>query len=523
MPVNWYDTLAEVPNVPGVAIVDAGSTRTVLTATTKRVAVLLVNGYGPRGTKYLPVSAQDVLQTFWPFGPDAGGAFLAFGGLKWPGLKVTRLSAASGQVKGTVTIQDGQGSPANSVVITARDFGVDATRVSAIITANADDATKRDLRLLATYTDQDGVTRNGYDVTYPAFQASNGTVTDPGDRYFTVTKASGATHAAAAGTYPIASGANGTVSDAELTAALSLYNGDTDVETIVVLGVPSGDVADFNAALTTWATSTDRAGRVAVLCTPTGIELTDAITNAGTWASKGLRYLWPRVTKRCTYGCNGLTVSVSGDTDGAGVYASVLQRLSPWESPFGSTWADTRSVSGYSDVESGLTVPDVSGLEAASAAGVMVWRIDTDYGGLVPHDDLTTGLDASGIPVRGFAARYTDFLGTQLARIAKPFISKPLDIDLATPALGAYSRQLYGAFTAFLRTQTSDGHLIAGLNSDGTASPAFSVDMFSYQTADNLAQGKSIIGINARITPNLRVLVLFQNIGTTVDITATVV
>jgi hypothetical protein len=152
------------------------------------------------------------------------------------------------------------------------------------------------------------------------------------------------------------------------------------------------------------------------------------------------------------------------------------------------------------------------------AAGINGWYKSRSFNVFLPFCGVTTFLDASGLPVRDHEERYYHYVTSALARAAEARAGQPLDVDLANERLGPSSGVLIDAFTAFFQDELNTGRIIAGLNTNGTSSPAFQIDAFSEATSGNLAAGRHDIVVAYRQTPNTERIVLRVTAGTSVNI-----
>ena len=512
-PVNTISNVTDIPvGGVGVYILDAGPTRSIRGNLSQTVGYVITAEWGPAEVWYEPLSANDLVERHWPFGPTGG--FYGISNLPKVRAKFWRVLGTS-PVKSTKTFQDGAGSPADSLEVTAKYYGTDGDKIKITITANADDSDARDVRV---YMQDPATGVIAHDETYVALQADDGTVTDPGDPYVTFTKASGATLAAAvAAGVSLAGGSSGTIAATDFadafTAAGSPVNG---IDILCPVEPASSILAATNAALYTFATSAAGRNILCYGCSPASEAAGTALTTVASYRSVYLNfyYPWRRVQRRVFYSYRGTATSVTQTLCGGPLLAAMRAKLVPGDAAMMSTVAEWNS--SVVGLDTGATDVDESGYATLAAAGITAWYYNDEFG-YVPYNDVCTYL-VNSVPIAGDLKPYKVYASDAIAQYMAGFLGKPLDLDLGTETLGPVTRAQIGAIRKFLKAETTAGRIIGGQNSDGSTSPAWSVDPFSLATSDNLADGRWDVSIQARKTPRQRQNVLYTQIDLSVDI-----
>lgn len=456
---------------------------------------------------------SELVSTFFPFGWSSEAltevANLPWGPLKFWNVRGTSAAAAA------VTLDDG--AAGDSLTITAKKTGSNGNRIKYAITANAGVSTSRDARIYVE--GPDGTIM--WDETYLAVQVSNGDVTDPGDPWVTFSKASGATDEAAVASGTLSGGSNGTIAATDYRQAMDAAGGDAGIDILVCIGVSDALADGVRATMMTWAaTSAAEAVSTAVLPTPAATSVATAITEIASYRHRKLRAVYPRVRRTSTYSYRGYTRTATETMDGAATLACIIQNATPLKAAFQAAANEVAeaALTPILAMEAGYTGLTTSEHNSLMAAGVNGWYKSKSFNKFLPFCGVTTYLDSSGIPVRDHEERYYHYVTAALARAAEARAGQPLDVDLANERLGPSSGVLIDAFNAFFQGELTAGRIIAGLNTNGTASPAFQVDPFSEATSGNLGDGRHDVVVAYRQTPNTERVVLRVTAGTSVNI-----
>jgi hypothetical protein len=456
---------------------------------------------------------SELVSTFAPFGWTASAIAEAFN-LPWGPLKFWNVRGTS-PVAAAVTLDDG--ASADSLTITAKRTGTNGNRIKYAVTANGTTSTSRDVRIYVE--GPDGTIM--WDETYLAVQVSNGDVTDPGDPWVTMSKASGATDEAAVASGTLSGGTEGTIAAADYRQAMDAAGGDAGIDILVCLGVPDALIDGVRATMATWAaTSAAEPVAVAILPTPEATAVATAITEIASYRHRKLRACYPRIRRTFTYSYRGYTSTATSGMDGAAILACIIQNATPLKAAFQAA-ADEVAPAALAPIlamETGYAGLTTSEHNSLMAAGINGWYKSKSFNKFLPFCGVTTYLDSSGLPVRDHEERYYHYVTAALARAAEARAGQPLDVDLANERLGPSSGALIDAFTAFFQGELAAGRVIAGLNSNGTTSPAFQIDAFSEATSGNLAAGRHDVVVAYRQTPNTERVVLRVTAGTSVNI-----
>lgn len=487
----------------GVFVLDQGSPRTTTRGARQYAAIVGVFGWGDAGAVYTPTDPAGALDAYWPFGPDNGTAYAEVTGLNWGPRRYVNVRH-SGAVAATVTAD-------SKLKATATKAGASGNNLRFDVIVNATTATSRDVIVYGIVNGNET-----YRKRYYAIQTSDATVTDPGDPWITFSKASGAIAPAAASTgNALISGTNGSVDAADFTAALELLNADDTIGTIALVGVPDAIVDAVDLAAKVWAATDGAIGKTVVLATEPGIDAADAITAVADIRSQRVRKGWPCVRKFITYSYNGMTLSATQTVSPGTLLACSLQRNDPWVmvaltkmQPFNAA---------YIGLETAYANTTASALASLAAAGVTPLTLISGVG-VVAYNDVTTALGTNGLPIDGARRRYTDFVISDLTTVSLPYLTEPLDVVLSPRSLGPSWGSFRGALVAIMEREREANHIIAGTNDDNTASPAYAVDMFSGNTAPDLANGRGAAIVAFRITPNTKQIVLKVQSGTSINI-----
>lgn len=480
--------------------------RTALT-----VGIIGAMPWGTAETWVEPDSMSDLIESFAPFG--YAESLTDALGLPWGGLKLWNVRGTTPGA-GQVTLDDA--TTADSLTIIAKYDGADGNRIKYAVTANASVATSRDVRIYVEAPDGTIV----HDETYLAVQVSSGAVTDPGDPFVDMEAASGASAPAAAASGTLSGGSNGTIAAADYTAAITAaLASDSGIDILVCVGVDTSLITSLRAAIYAMAADIHAAGKVCILPTPAAESRSTAITNIASYRHRALRACYPRVIRSFTYAHRGYSVASTATVDGAATLANIIQKVGPTAAAFQAAAANgapgaTQSIIG---LESGYSTITRANADSLMAAGINPWWKSSAYGVYVPFCGVTTYL-LSSVPVRDHEERYYQYISSAIGRVAEAFIGNPLDVDLANRRLGSNTAALRASIVAFLQEETAAGRMVAGINADGSSSPAFLFDSFGSATPTNLANGRWDIVVAYRQTPNAELMVIRFNAGTSVNI-----
>ena len=509
--VQYVSSEASVRGV-GVFILRNPSIRPIRASGPLKVGIAGVFPWGTAGSTagwVTPDNDKAIPATWWPTGPDDAWAEIA--GLPFGQVALYKVehSDAAAAAK---TIQDGGGSPADSLVATAKKKGTGGNDIQVTVSSGTGGA-----KSVRVFIEADDGTVM-YDESYANIQASNGTVTDPGDAFVTFSKAVGASAAAANGTYALTGGTSGTLAASDFRAAFNAAGGpNSDIDVLVAVGVPSGILSAVNVQGKQWADANP--DKLFVCTTPAATAKADAITAAASLLSRGVRSLWPRLKRTTAYSYAGYSATSTADVSAAPVYACLLQHVDTGDAAMMSVaWEKgARVLSTVVGLETGYDSLDLSGYADLAEAGVVGW-INHKTFGVVPYDDVACYL-VGGVPLAGDAQRYSDvYLLPAIAQYLDGFLGQPLDVNVNAQQLGPTSTVIVAGLEAFLEREKVAGRLTAGENTDGTASPAYAVDPFGEADAQDVAAGKWGVGIVGRKTPALRQVVAYTGFDTVIDI-----
>ena len=483
-----------------------------LRADNRRAAVCIVAPFpwGPANTIWKVTSGSDLLARHMPV-PDAT-VFPCLAGLPWRDLYVVRALGGS-SAAATLTFDDALS--ADSLTVTAAYHGALGNLVKIDITANVDVGTSRDVRV-RVYSDS-GHTSTVHDVTYTAVQVSNGTVTDPGDPYVTMAKASGATAPAAAAASFLASGSDGTLTGSLYGDALATAGGTAHgIGIVCFAGVATALCGDVNDELKAFLADEAGEDKIGIGPTPGAQSAASTITEVGAYDQQRMVRMWPRVQRYTSYHYQGVSSASTYTVCGGAAMACFIQNCDPWEAPMMSVVSDKRLNGSIIGLETAYETTGLSTYGSLEDAGVAPWFHHQDFG-VVPKASNTTLIDAGVVePIE--ERRYIMLLESTIAAYDERYLGRPLDVDLANNRLGTVTGQNVAAITTFLASEERAGRLIAGLNDDGSDSPAYDVDAFSLATSENLAAGRWDKAVSCRITPTAKQIVIHSRVARSVNI-----
>lgn len=477
----------------GINIQEVDPPSGVQGAGTNAVAVIGEFPWGPAGVVTLVTSVASFFAQFGPlpFGNlNSYAALKAMMGKSFPGpLYVIRVDAAS-IAAATRTFQDAGGTPANSVVVTAKHPGASGNSIRVAWAVNAADADARDATVSIG---------TAYTATYKAVAVVDGgalTVTDPADPYVTFTKSGSATTApAAVSATALASGSDGTAIAGDYTDAIDLLSdASLRFNTAFVAEAPSGLISAINTGIDTFIDAHDKG--VFFLCTPASQTETDAITAVGSLRTDRAVRLWQRVKTVNLFDPNRAEVTVDGNSFAAVATASVAPELSPGGAG-GAPYL--RAITG---LEQGT---DPVGLALLNENGIVPFFMSTALEGAILHRAVLTTLVPGKTKV--FRRRMTDFITVSLADFLERFLELPLDIDLNARELGPVTGPQMALFREFLESLKRGRRILA-----------YSVDEFGANNQTNLSAGQWIIVVKVTLVPMQEEIVLQAQIGETVTV-----
>lgn len=474
------------------------------------VCVVVPASWGPTNTLWKVTSAADLLARHYPV-PDTT-SYPCIAGLPWRTLYVVRAIGGSSAAAAR-TFDDA--SAGDSLTITAKYHGTVGNLIRIDITANGTTSTSRDVRV-RVYSDSNQ-TATVHDETYLAVQVSNGNVTDPGDPYVTMAKASGATAQAAATAALLTGGSDGTHTSSTYRTALDTAGGTSaGIGIVCFAGVATALCGDVNDELKAFLADEAGADKFGIGPTPGAQSAADTIVEVAAYNQERMVRLWPRVQRFTSYSHQGVTSSATSTVCGGAAMASFMQALDPWQAPMLSVVSDLGVNGSLIGLETAYETTGLSTYGDLEDGGVTPWFHHREFG-VVPKAAQTTKIAASVVETIE-ERRYIMLLEETIATYDERALGRPLDVDLANEELGAVCGANVAAIRAFLNAEEAAGRLIAGLNDDGSASPAYEVDAFSLATSGNLAAGRWDKSIRARITPTQRQIVLHSAMGRSINI-----
>lgn len=517
MPIERVTTEAQIPGIGIGVYVNRTAPMNVARGRGNLVVGIIGSApWGPPEAWTTPNDDKDFIETFVPFG-WGGDALAEMFGLPWGRFRFWNVRG-SGSAAAARTFDDA--SAGDSLTITARYAGSAGNRILITITANSGVSTSRDVRVYVL--DPNGNVM--WDETYLAVQTSNGTVTDPGDPWVTMAKASGATlPAAAISATALTGGTEGTIAATDYRQAMDAAGVDAGVDILVCVGVDSSLVADLRESMTTWAASSVAQDIVcAILPTPTAQAVSASITDVASHRHQKLRACYPLIQRSYTYSYRGYSRTATETMDGAATLACLIQRAGPTHSIFQAQAREDSydALVSILDLEAGYGGISTDSFNDLMAAGVIGWYKSRALGNtFVPFCGVTTYLDASSVPARDFDERFFHYVSQAIAEFLERVSGKPLDVDLANRRLGPATLAAFNGIVNFLQGLKSQNLIIEGPNSNGTSSPAFTVDPFSLASAEELAANRWDLGIAYRQVGMTEIVVTRFTAGTGVDIT----
>ena len=460
--------------------------------------------WGPDSEKYTPTSAADLIETMYGPAPQGHVAFRALYGKQFGPVICSRVVGPAA-TKASVTVEDDEGTPVESVVATANYKGSAGDNISVTYADNADTGGSD---VTVSFTKVDG---SSYSKTYEDFQASDGTVTDPGDPHVSFAAHANAVAPVAPGTYTLGQAVAGSVAAstagdddasniaaAHYTTAISRLGGASSaVAHLFCVEAASGSgvsASDINGALYTWAG--DNPYKLAILTGVSSESNSAALTDAANYRRDNVVKLWPgRVYQKVPDSDGNLTKTL---VDGNAFFASLLANLDPWESPGIKRASDfTGPILGLEDESLGH-----SAYAALAEGGVCSWFMEDRRGAMI-RGARSTSLDAT--ENRLVRRRYTTYLAKSLSSYLTDFADSPLDLDEGS--LGPNTSSAIGGMRQFLADEEDAAHII---DSD--------VDPFGATTAAEYALGRWDIDVRVQTVPGAEQIVLRLQAGPSVSI-----
>jgi hypothetical protein len=492
---NYVTTAAEASRGAGIRIFRTAANRFLRGVALDEVGIVANFPTGPINTRVKPSTGPEFEKTFLGFNPNSNPTDIT--SVPFGRLSAVRAAAAAAAVA-SYTFPDADDD--DSLVVTAKYAGGTYNQVTVTLTV-ADGVVSATVQM-------DGWPA----VTYPAVQAANGTVTDPGDPWVTFSKASGATaNAAAAAATNLAGGSNGTIAASDFTAALAALSGPSGPAIVLVAGPVGSDILDgVNLALQTFAAANE--DKAVILLTKSGQTPAQAITYAGTYARDNVVYLWPQIERRVVGAGGASTITASGGT----VFAALLQRLSPWQSPgfFGEGNANVQFIRDCGVIGMENETASASQRNDMVDGGVTPWFLYPGVGVMLGGDVMSTSSAEERLSIKG--QRYKQYLESSLSRYLEGFLSLPLDLTLGdAQRLGKYSGNAVKNMRSFLDNEEAQGRITKGVNvaDPSLTTPAYRLDPFALVTPEALAGGQWDIDVAVRDVPPLRVGVLHMGVS----------
>lgn len=482
------DSSADIRGV-GVGVRTQGGTPRIRGDLTSIVGLIGVFPWQAEGQVTSPsggydfTSGKDLVKTLFPVG--ANEAWSEIAGLEFGKVRCYNVRGTS-PTAGLITLDDA--SAGDSLTVTARSTGPLSARIKVTVTANATTAANRDVNVKIYGADGTTVT---YNADYANVQvAASAAVTDPGDPYVVMSKASGATLVAAAvANVALSAGSYGTVAAANYGSGITAYSTMNGPDIIVPIGVDSALCDAVNELVQAAHDSAAGTGHTYIAATKPGLTKAQAITAVGLIPGKHIRYAWPCVIKGVSFAFGGYSSGPTTTTVAPGAtLAALIQSIDPW-TPAAMRYAQ-RAFAGVTSLEAnGLGLngqPDIADL---LEVGVTVINSTVNYG-FVPHKEVSTAINpATALPYIGKSMRYYQYVDYSIAAALEADLQTPLDIDFSLNLLGPNTQGIVDKIVTFLEQEKSAGHLVASKNTDGTASPAYSVDPFGSATPVDVAAG----------------------------------
>lgn len=482
--ISYATSEAQIRGV-GVFIREIAPPGVVQGASSGTVALVGEFPWGPTG-RYEPTSVADLRDTM--FGPAGQGhpAWVSLYGKRFGRVIVSRVEA-SDAAAATVTVQDEEMVPADSLIATARCKSKAGDGITLVIDENADDPDVRDVTV--SFVRADGTT---YSATYEAVQADDGAVTDPGDPFVAFAADVGASKPCEPGTYQLAGGSDGTVSASDYAAALTAIGGVSSPAEIVVTVEPSSAVTDtdVNGALATHASENPQ--QIVILKTPAGESVSAALSDVAGYQGDNIVRLWPQVHQRAPQADGSLAKT---QVDGNTFAAAMMAGTDPWISP------GTRQAAELA--EQIVDLEDTTlGSEAYASlleGGISPWFMGR-AGAMLRGATCTDG-------TRIRARRYATYVQMSIAQLLEDYVDTPLDLDLAERAMGPNTSGQIGAIRQFLVDERTLGHLVA-----------FEIDPFGAMTPAKFSAGRWDIEIRVQDVPGAEQIVIRHQQGPSVQV-----
>jgi len=449
--------------------------------------------WGPINEIQRITTAAELFAAFCPtpFGAaDTYTALKAFLSKSFPGgLRVVRIAATDQAAATSGAITAGTGS----LTITAKYKGALGNSISYQFTAaTGGDSAKRDMVITIG---------TAYSVRYKDLTTTTVLLVD--DPYVDVTASSPSAMPTAGSATALASGADGTAAASDYVgSSVSLVGirlfyaetDDADVDILFVAECPSALCATVNTGLEAYVGDCDKG--MVVLCTPNNQSSSSAITYVADYRDDRIIYTWPRVLTTDFYDTDLAEVEVDGNS----FAAAAILNLDPEISPGGATGAPyLKGITGLEvETTSRTTYDDLRD------AGVAAWFLSKTLGPVL-YGGITTSITSGLIQV--FRRRMTDYITESIAAYAENYVSKPLDLVLATQTLGSNTGALITAILGFLEGLRTKKRI-----------HSYAVDAFGGNTQDDLDSGRWYILLSVKLFAAMDEIVLKASIGETVQI-----
>lgn len=483
----------------GVSVLNQDPPKTVQGASTKAIAIVGEFPWGPEDEVQSFTSIHELLAAVYPraFGAIDTTTYFAMKALlgkKFPrDIKLVRVGATSA-AKATKTFQDGESSPADSVIATATYKGSLGNLISIAWTANADTAANRDMTVKIGTT---------YEVTYENVVVDDTgsiTVTDPGDPYVSVVADGSATDVpAVVGDTLLASGSDGTAVAGDYVGSISsdkgirlFYGESVDVDVLFVAECPSGLVDTVNAGLKSYADDTGKGH--AVLCSVPDQAASAVLAYHTTYKNTKGRtvYCWPRVKTLDTNDPDRTEITV----DGNAFMACAMCGIDPWLSPGGAQSAQFfTGITGLANSSAAAST-----LETLREGGTACFFTDRALGTIIRDAVATDGQKIRTVRTR-------DWIGKSLSALLVNYAEAPLDLILASEELGPITGPELAAVKSWLEEQKGFSRI-----------KAFSVDPWSQNTESTIDAGQWVILLLVETYSDQDKIILALTVGETVSI-----
>lgn len=518
----------------GIFVQDIAPSRVIRARGRKKVLIVGHFPWGPTGTVWDVTSEAAFLDRHYPVaqfgsgsGTDANTAYSETFGLLSPGISKVYNVAGSSGAKASFTFVDDDGTPENSLVITAAYNGVIGNLIRASVSANVTDSTKRDVRIYITADDGTIV----YDVTYFAVQNANGTVNtvSPVNTttlkpeslvMVTITAASGANEAAAvlAG-QALTGGSVDTYTAANFNAGvIKALESDSDIGIVVCVGVADSLAAALNELIQTAAEASGSNGVIFTAVERASRTKAEHLADALLCRTERIRYIGPQVTRTTAYNHRGYSATYTATCSGRLIWAMMRTATE-----YHRATMQGGTPSGFAGAISGLEATWTgvfSDFNDFAEAGVIGW-IKDDNGIYVPFDDVANYL-IDGVPAAGERLIHQDYYdGAFNAFLASFLGSGKVDVQLPSEtlpgALGDHTGGVIAKMRDFLDAERGRGILQRQPDATtGVLDDGYIVDGITDNESADVGAGRWAVRWAARATPNARSIVVNRRLDNTI-------